>query len=441
MLTIPFDIGSILWDAFIVLVLFFLASQIAKISVVKNLLLPTCLIAGVLGLLVSIAPGLPKVIVHSRFEFYVYHSLALLFVVMGLKKPAKKSRGAINIGAIMVMTYLLQALVGLAVLFVFISWIDPDAIPAIGLLLPLSFGMGPGTAFTIGQSWSSYGIENGGQIGLALASMGFVIAYLVGVGILNFQKPEKMSGVSTDVHRSAEGPVVDAFSKWMLLLLLAMTLAIYGVALVLISLASSGLEMIGLASQTPVLWSFHFLFAFFLTVLIRPFFYKMINRNDLSSVLDIFVGFWAGLMIASSIIAINVLLIAPHLFLITCLVVPGGFATWWIVRKAIRKSFQDHVFKRYLGLFGEMTGTLSSGLALVMATDPAFETPVARDMALGSAYALAFGFPLLALINAPLSVFQGSLTGYFFTFGVCLAYFGLVFLLWSKFNTVESRIN
>ena len=45
--------------------------------------------------------------------------------------------------------------------------------PAIGTLLPLGFGMGPGIAYSIGQSWSNYGFEEGAMVGLTISAIGF----------------------------------------------------------------------------------------------------------------------------------------------------------------------------------------------------------------------------------------------------------------------------
>ena len=46
-----------------------------------------------------------------------------------------------------------------------------------------------------------------------------------------------------------------------------------------------------------------------------------------------------------------------------------------------------------------MTGTASTGIALLRETDPNFETPAANNLVIGSTGAIAFGFPLLLLLG------------------------------------------
>mgnify|MGYP000665188989 CR=1 FL=1 len=72
---------------------------------------------------------------------YVYHLLALTFIGVGLKRTGGRTVGAIHIGFIKVLTYIVQALIGLAVALFFLWLIYPDLVPAVGILLPLGFGV------------------------------------------------------------------------------------------------------------------------------------------------------------------------------------------------------------------------------------------------------------------------------------------------------------
>ncbi|MCH7939575.1 MAG: hypothetical protein IID13_07505, partial [Candidatus Marinimicrobia bacterium] len=60
----------------------------------------------------------------------------------------------------------------------------PVLFAGIGLLVPLGFGMGPGLAYSIGHSWEKFGFEGGGVVGLTLAAIGFLIAYFVGIPLI-----------------------------------------------------------------------------------------------------------------------------------------------------------------------------------------------------------------------------------------------------------------
>jgi ESS family glutamate:Na+ symporter len=46
-----------------------------------------------------------------------------------------------------------------------------------------------------------------------------------------------------------------------------------------------------------------------------------------------------------------------------------------------------------------MTGTASTGIALLREKDPYFETPAANDIVYGSSMAIPLGFPLLLFVG------------------------------------------
>ena len=52
-------------------------------------------------------------------------------------------------------------------------------------------------------------------------------------------------------------------------------------------------------------------------------------------------------------------------------------------------------------MYGMLTGTISTGLALLREVDPEFSSPSAEYLVLGSGVGLAFGFPMMILLNVP----------------------------------------
>ena len=121
----------------------------ARLPWFQRFLIPSNLIAGFVGLILG--PELLNLIDFSpeRMGVYVYHLLALTFVGVGLRHTGGRSAGAIHIGFIRVLTYILQALIGIAVALLFLWLTSPELVPAVGMLLPLGFGMGPGIAYSI----------------------------------------------------------------------------------------------------------------------------------------------------------------------------------------------------------------------------------------------------------------------------------------------------
>ena len=152
------------------------------IKLLQEYLIPNNLIAGVMGLLLAMAVIDHNLLNSERLGAYVYHLLALLFIAFGLRKPSKSfGLTPIKFSVIFIMTYLVQGIIGLALALALVYTIMPDLFPAIGMLLPLSFGMNPGIAFNMGNNWENYGFEYGGTVGLSFAALGFVVAYTVGI--------------------------------------------------------------------------------------------------------------------------------------------------------------------------------------------------------------------------------------------------------------------
>ncbi|MDD5230639.1 MAG: sodium/glutamate symporter, partial [Candidatus Marinimicrobia bacterium] len=152
----------------------------------QKYLVPNNIIGGFLGLLVSQQILGLIVLDENRLGQYVYHLLAITFIVIGLgKSKTKFGKGPINKCFIELNCYIIQGAIGLLVALVLIYTLFPDLPAAMGLLVPLGFGMGPGIAYTMGHSWEKFGVEGGGIIGLTFAAIGFLIAYFAGVAIIN----------------------------------------------------------------------------------------------------------------------------------------------------------------------------------------------------------------------------------------------------------------
>ena len=89
-----------------------------KIPFIRKTMLPTAVLAGFLMLLLKIAGLLPMVSMNF-LEGLTYHALAIGFIAMSLRIPAKNTEAEPLIGsksgALIVSTYLVQALTGLVI--------------------------------------------------------------------------------------------------------------------------------------------------------------------------------------------------------------------------------------------------------------------------------------------------------------------------------------
>ncbi len=457
--TLSLTLGRFMLDVAVVSGLL-LAGVLARryVGFFQRFLIPANLIAGFAGLLIG--PELLGWVDFSieRMGVYVYHLLALTFIGVGLQGGmGKHSRAAINLGFIQIMTFLLQALVGLGVALAVVYFINPDLVPAVGVLLPLGFGMGPGIAYSIGQGWGAFGFPEGGSIGLTIAAIGFLVAYFSGIAIVSrgirrghavFVRSADGLGapVRTGVIHTEPPPVaarmtfspssVEPLTVHVALIALVY-LGAYGVTLAL----AEGLTRVGLAHETPTLWSFHFILANLLAFALR----RVMHRRGLGRVLDDgflhrLTGLLADYLIAASIMAISLRIAWAYLGPILAMCLITTVVTYVTIKWVAQRVFDDYPFERFVGIYGEMTGTISSGLALVRVADPEFASPVAQDLVLSSGIALAFGFPLLVVINLPFTVFGGALIGYWALAGILLAYLAFLLLLWRRFGLRRKKV-
>ena len=424
-----------------------------RISFFQNYLIPASLIAGFLGLVLG--PELLGVLDFSteRMGLYLYHLLALLFISIGLEKPeGKQSRGALHVGFLFIMSYLVQIIIGIGCMVLVSILFMPDLIPAIGMLLPLGFGMGPGLAYSIGYSWEiEYDVAGAGSIGLTISAVGFLIAYFAGMTIVNRgirQGRSTLLGSVQDMDTSMRTGIVQNPPLRPAGMLrfhgssiepLTFHLGLMGLLYLLTFFVTSGLDMLlrslGVNEQVAILWAFHFLIANLLAVLAG----RLLRKEKADFLLDRglnqrLTGLLTDYLIAAAIMAISLRVAWDFAgpILLMCLI--GAIATGFMLYFLSYRVFDQNQFERFSGVFGEMTGTLASGLALVRVTDPQFRTPIAQDLGLGSGMAFIFGFPLFVIINMPFVYFDGQLYGYFVVIGICVVYMALILVIWKQFG-------
>ena len=459
--THAFTIGQFVLDFAVVSGLLLLGTLCRRyIRWFQRFLIPSNLIAGFLGLMLG--PELLGVAVFSpeRMGIYVYHLLALTFIGVGLQSgDGKHSRGAIHLGFIQIMSMLIQAMLGLAVVLLLVYLVNPDLVPAVGVLLPLGFGMGPGIAYSIGQSWEAYGFAEGASIGLTIAAIGFLVAYGSGILIVNrgirrghAALVDRTGSLSEDVRtgilraeRAEARPVAARMTftpgsieplTFHVALVAAVYLVTYGLTLAL----AEGLVQVGMAREVPTLWSFQFILANLIALATG----RLMHRGRIGHVLDEgflhrLTGLLADYLIAASILAISLTVAWDYIVPIAVMCAGAAFATYASIKWVSQRVFDDYPFERFAGIYGEMTGTISSGLALIRIVDPEYKTPVAQDLVLSSGLALGFGFPLLLAINMPFTVYDGALEGYWTLLGIIVGYLVLIVVAWSRFGLQRKK--
>ena len=419
-----------------------------KLKIFQNYLIPANLIAGVIGLVIG-ANLLGWVdLTSDRLGTYVYHLLALLFIALSLRTPQKKvGLSSVKFGLIFISVYLVQAILGLIIALALFYTFMPELFVGIGLLPPLSFGMNPGIAYSIGENWEQFGFEHGGIVGLTFSAIGFVVAYTLGIWLVRsgirqgkaafldagkeLSKDVKTGLISEPEANNSEKITtspenIESFTFHIGLIGFTFILT-YGV----VNLMEFGLVRVGAENEISTLWSFHFIFAAIVALAVR----KLLDLTNASRIVDdvtmtrcsnLFMDF----MIVASVAAISMVVMAQYWVPLLIISIVVTLATWILIQILTKNAFNKFAFERFAAIFGNMTGTLQSALVLLRIVDSGMKSPVSYNLVYGSGLALVFGFPLLLLINAPVHYFSDVVQGFWMVLFALMAYQALITIAW-----------
>lgn len=437
-----------------------------KLKFFQKFLVPPSMIAGFLGIIVG--PNVLNLVQFSpdRLGNLVYHLMAVGFIALSLMRPERDEKKVknefqpVNTGAIIVGYYLMQGIIGFGVTLILAYTIFPNLFPPFGMLLPLGFGQGPGIAYTMGSSWEKSGFLYGGNIGLTIATFGFIWACFIGVPLMNvLLRRGKMKPASTvygksaveesqmtqDLMKDRKGdiPLSDSIDRltiqaFLIAIVYLVTYAfLFGFEKLMdaISTAAPGFTTIA-NTFSNMFWGFFFIFGSIFAAILRKSFKwfknnKWMSRNYPNDYLlqRISSGSF-DFLVTASIAAISIPVFLDNAVTILIVTSVGGFATLFYTIFVCKWVYKKYTLEYTLALFGMGTGTLSTGVALLKEVDPTFETPAAKDMVYGSGTAVGFGFPMMMLLAVPVIGYVEQKPGlYGWTMLLMLLMMGLLFLL------------
>lgn len=392
-----------------------------KIPFIRTSLMPTAVLAGFILLILRTTNILP--IVDIEFlEIVTYHAIALGFIALSLRVPDQKSgAGALlssKNGALIVSTYLVQAVVGLLISISLSFTIMPNFFRAAGILLPMAYGQGPGQANNVGTTYEALGMMGGRSFGLSLAATGFLVACIVGVLYLNvlnrqgkIRRPAEKEFVSESIavdtfQDQDEIPISESIDRFSVqaalvcLIYLLTYLLTKGIVALLDSFAPGLADMVG-----TLLWGFNFIFGSLLATLCHVLFknlrkVKLMNhRYQNNYLLSRISGVAFDFMIVAGIASINIEDLSGNWIPFLLMAVLGGIATFLYLRFMCKKLYPDYFYEGFFSMFGMLTGTISSGVLLLREVDPNLKTPASNNLITGSSFGIVFGIPMLLLIS------------------------------------------
>ena len=410
------------------------------IPLFRKLLIPSALLGGGLLLIVNIiCKQIGFMLVDNHvMQVVTYHCLAIGFAAMSLKteKSNHKTNKAqvVEFGALQGGTYMLQAFVGLGItilLFVLTKNSDKIISYVCGIILPLSFGQGPGNAL----SWDVNFTNNpatqfagNGSFGLSLASIGFVVASVFGILYINiFKKRGNLIIRTQDSNKqvinqsdqeSQEIPDNESVDKFTLQA---------GFVAVVYAISFGFMYLLSIISDftNSIAWGFNFLWASLAAMFIK-FVVKRLRKHNIMKrqyinnyQMDRISGFSFDLMIVAGVAAIEINDIKNYILPIIILSIVGTIITFIYIRLVSKECFKGFEHEFFLMSFGTLTGTASNGMILMKEIDPELRTPTSSLYILSNFPAMIMIAPLLLLLN-----FSGK------SFNHALITCGIFFVLW-----------
>ena len=393
-----------------------------RVPLLQKGLLPASLIGGLIGLLaLSIFDDSP--VSEYNFSSFTFHFFTLSFMSLCLTqgKPrasqgSSLARGGLWLTLIWTMSLALQTLLGLAVIFLLNAALSGNTSEFLGMISAHGFTQGPGQALTIGGIWETeFGIDNAANVGLIYASVGFAVAFAVGIPAaswvvrrgLNANRSASINGdflrgmYATDNAETTGRHVthpsnVDTF---------AFHLSILGVAYIITHLWLSMMQaVIGDAQpfgiRLDVLFSHNLFFVHGLIVclLIR----SLLNHTGHGSLIDDgtqqrITGTAVDFMVVAMLLSIKISVLAEFLLPIILVSVVVA-ATTALLCFVFARRMKELGPERALTIFGCCTGSTGSGLLVLRVLDPDFSTSVSKELAFFNVAIIITTFHIWAIV-------------------------------------------
>lgn len=385
--------------------LLFLASQANRhVPALRRLALPPVLVAGTAGLLLG-PGGLGWLHLHSEvLEAIAYHGLGVVFIAMGLMpaaSPAQRSADGRSAAFAIALFSVLQGLLGLILVAVAGLILGPVH-PGVGLMLPLGFAQGPGQALSLGRAWEEgMGMHQGAQVGLAMATQGFFWCSVLGVALFHWGRRKGWLAVpaagpsaasAEGAHSGGEGPELEP-----------LTAHLAGIAVIYLAtwgcLSALAQALAGAPKIAASLFGFHFLIGLGLAVLVRALSARLrVSPRLEAPSLQRITGLAVDLTAAAAISAVRVDQLDGQMGTILIFGLTAALGTLLAAVWLGSRGFARDRFGHVLVLFGTMTGTLPTGLALLRLADPQLAGPAPRSMVSGTTGAALMGLPLILFV-------------------------------------------
>ena len=401
----------------------------ARVAWLRNALVPASLIGGLLGFtLLALDLGFGY---ESRdFAVFTFHFFTLSFMSLVLtgRDPDQSGSGSVVGGGswlavIWVMSLVLQALIGLAVVLAYNGVAGTDLSAYLGLMVTHGFTQGPGQAMALGGIWEQLGVLNAVNFGVIYASLGFVAAFFVGVPVAraavrrgaNSNRAARLDAEFISGLRRADARVVAGYQVTHSANVdsLAFHFGILGLAYLLtdqyLQLMQPLVAPLTLGPVHLALFFDHnlfFLHGLMVCLLLR----RGLDASGLGRFIDNetqrrITGSAVDFMVVATLMSIQFGLLAQFALPIALVCVSVTAATAMLCF-GFGRLLTRLGPERALTAFGCCCGSTGSGLLLLRVLDPDLSTPIARELAFFNLAIIVFGFHVLTLMAPQLPNFS-----------------------------------
>ena len=161
-----------------------------KIPAFRKMLVPTGVIAGILGIIfMNVAMG-ADVDVGTDMEMFtsiVNHLFTVSFISISLTSTPQEEKGnagnvlkgAVSMGLLWCLLYSMTPVIATGALYLMSSITDMS--PGYGMLIQFAFCQGPGQSAAYGAIFEQYGWDYASTVAITFASIGFIVAFLIGI--------------------------------------------------------------------------------------------------------------------------------------------------------------------------------------------------------------------------------------------------------------------
>lgn len=373
-----------------------------KISLLRNMLVPASVIAGLVGM-ITMNTGMITSTDAGMFTSIVNYLFTLTFISIGLtsskaRKNSKNSigkeiaKGSIGMGILWNLMYALTPVIGILVLLTIGGYFGMN--PLYGLLVPLAFAQGPGQASVFGTIFEQqYGIENAAMVGLTFAVIGFIACFLVGIPLAKYgmrkglakninshtindfitrgyyTKNDKRESMGDETIYSGN---MDTMTYHFAIMGICFVMAL-GIAELISLIPGMGPSLSGM------LFVYGLLAAYIVKLVMKKLNIDYMMDNTFQTKIT---GWATDYLIVTSFMAVKFSVIgawvAPILIGSILIIIVILFIVMYFGK---RLGGEDD-FARTLGLYGTVTGTVPSGIMLIRIIDPSLRTNAAVELGL-----------------------------------------------------------